>query len=210
MVVVWPVLGRRAGTWRNSGPGPKTKKRNFPQLGVPEQRGNKPRCPRWFSATVLRCAFRPTGPPRAGNRKIWGFWAVLAQDGLRDLEKSRARAEIGKKTRFPGARGPETEKKTGYHTIQDGGPQLFYILRCWGGGIRPPKKFLPEILHLFLHLKFWPPGPPRARNRKTLFFWSCWPRTAFWYLDRFQVENIKTRPAGPRAGPAAEGVQKQR
>ena len=69
-----------------------------------------PRYPGRFSAFFLQFTFWPSGPPGAGNREIRVFRAILAQDGLWHLEKSRVRAENGK-TQFPGARGPETEEK---------------------------------------------------------------------------------------------------
>ena len=53
--------------------------------------------------------------PGAGNRGTRVFQAILAQDGLWHLKKSRARAESGK-PRFPGARGPKSKKKS-YHAI---------------------------------------------------------------------------------------------
>ena len=37
-MVFWPVLA--SGTWRNSGPGPKTDKHNFPVLGEPLAKNN--------------------------------------------------------------------------------------------------------------------------------------------------------------------------
>ena len=49
--------------------------------------------------------------PGAENREIQVFQAILAQDRLWHLEKSRARAENGKKTHFFGARGLEMERK---------------------------------------------------------------------------------------------------
>ena len=63
---------------------------------------------------------------------------ILGHFGLWHLKKSQARAENGK-PQFPGARGPESEKKS-YHAIQDGCPQLFYILRF--GRPDPNRKIL--------------------------------------------------------------------
>ena len=83
-----------------------------------------PRYPGWFSATFLQLTLCLTGAPGAGNRKIRGFQAILAQDGFWHLKKSRARAENGK-MQFPGARG------------------------TFGGEIRTPQKFLPESAQLF-------------------------------------------------------------
>ena len=72
--------------------------------------------------------FLLTGPPLAGTREIRGVQAMLAQDGLWHLQKFRARAENGKKTQFPGARGPRLENKS-YHASRDGCPQLVCVSR---------------------------------------------------------------------------------
>ena len=126
------------------GPGRKRKKRNFLVLGVPKQKKNLPRYPGWLSATFLHVIFWPTGPSGAGNQEKRVFQAILAQDGLWHLEKSRARAENGK-TQFPGARGPEIEKK------------------------KLPR--YPGLLSAtFLRFMFCPTGPPRAGNRKIRVF----------------------------------------
>ena len=67
----WP---RKAfGTERNLGRGLKTEKHNFPALGVLKSKKKLPRYLGWLSATFLRLTFGPTGPPRAGNRKVRVF-----------------------------------------------------------------------------------------------------------------------------------------
>ena len=132
------------GTYRNPGPGPKTKNRNFPVLGVPKRKKKLLRYPGWLSATILHFMFWPTGPPWAGNRKIRGFWAILAYDGPWHLKKFWARAENGK-TQFPGARSPGIEKKV--TTLYPG----------W-------------LSATFLCFTFCPTRPPRAGNRKIRIF----------------------------------------
>ena len=99
-------------------------------------------CPQIFYATCLRSMFWPTGPPGAGNREIRGFSAILAQDGL--WQKSQVRAE-NRKTQFPGARGPEIEKKV--TTLSAG----------W-------------VSATFLPFTFCLTGPPGVGNRKTRVF----------------------------------------
>ena len=83
-----------------------------------------------------------------GNGDLLGFGPVL---GRRHLEKFRARAE-NRKTQFPGARGPETEKKV--TTLSGTCPQLSYSLR------------------------FDRPDPHRQENAKYEDVGSFWPRTA--------------------------------
>ena len=77
----------------------------------------------------------------------------MAQDGLWHLEKSRARAENGKKRNFP-ALGVPKSKKTSYHAIRDGCPQPVYILR------------------------FGRPDPHGQEIAKYGYFRPFWPRTA--------------------------------
>ena len=74
----WPRAA--LGTWRNSGPGSKTEKSDFPELGVPKRRGKKSYHPIWDSCPqlFLHLMFCPTRPPRAGNREKRGFQAILA------------------------------------------------------------------------------------------------------------------------------------
>ena len=55
-----------------------------------------------------------------------------------------------RKTQFPGARGPKIEKKR-YHTIRDGCPQLFYILRF--DRLDPQGR---EITKYWVSRRFWP------------------------------------------------------
>ena len=71
----------------------------------------------FFTLCVL-----PDRTPRGRKSQNTDF---VGPFGLWHLQKSRTQAENGK-AQFPGARGPETEKK--YHAIRDGCPQLFYIL----------------------------------------------------------------------------------
>ena len=81
--------------------------------------------------------FFPVGPPPVKNGDLVGFWPVL---GLGHRKGSRAQAENKKNA----------------------------ISRCqghFGGGIRPPGKFLPEIAQVFY---IWLTGPPGAGNRKML------------------------------------------
>ena len=86
LVVFWPVLG----TWRNSRPGPKTEKHNFAVLGE----FFLPRCLGWLFATFLQFTFGPTGPPRAANREIQGFWAILALLTPREILGSGRKRKI--------------------------------------------------------------------------------------------------------------------
>ena len=68
----WPRTA--FSTWKNPGRGLKTEKRNFLALGVPKSKTKV----NTLSGMVVRnfflhFTFRPTGPPRLGNRKIWVF-----------------------------------------------------------------------------------------------------------------------------------------
>ena len=67
--------------------------------------------------------FFVVGPPPVGNSDLVGFGPIL---GRRYLEKFRYRAK-NRKTQFPGARGPETEKKK-YHDVQDGCAHYSHVL----------------------------------------------------------------------------------
>ena len=72
-------LGHFGQRKRNPGRRPKTGgKHNSPVLGAPRRKKKLPRYPGWLSAIFLHLTFWPTGPPRAGNREIWGFSATLA------------------------------------------------------------------------------------------------------------------------------------
>ena len=88
--------------------------------------------------------------PAVGNGDLVVFWPVL---GLGYLEKSWARAE-NRKTQFPGAGG------------------------TFGGEIRPPQNFLPEIAQLFYTFRFGRPDPQGREIAKCWFFRPFWPRTA--------------------------------
>ena len=102
--------------------------------------------------TFFTFTFCLTGSPQAGNRKIRGFQAILAQDGLLPLDKSRGWAENGKL-------GALLWKKPGR-----------------------PNRFSLKVHTLFYSLRFgfWPTGPPRAANREIRGFWggAFWPRKA--------------------------------
>ena len=63
---------------RNSGPWPKTEGRDFPALGVPKSKKKVTTLSGMFVRNFFAFAFCPTGPPRAGNRKIRVFEAILA------------------------------------------------------------------------------------------------------------------------------------
>ena len=65
------------------------------------------------------------------------------------LTKSRAPAENGK-PQFPGARGPEIEKKS-YHAIEDGCPYFFFVLR-----FAQPDPQGQEIAKYEYDRPFWP------------------------------------------------------
>ena len=73
-----PVCPRAAlGTWRNSGP----KTENAISWIEADFWGGNPSAAKVSPencATSLHFVFRPTGPPRSGNRKIRGFQALLA------------------------------------------------------------------------------------------------------------------------------------
>ena len=90
--------------------------------------------------------FFRSDPHVVGSGDFVGFGPVL---GLGHLEKFRAWAE-NRKTNFPGAEGPETEKKS-YHAIRDGCPQLFYSLRF--GRQDPHGREIAKYGHL---RPFWP------------------------------------------------------
>ena len=98
--------------------------------------------------TLLHLPFGQLGPPRVGNREIRGFQAILAQDGLWHLEKSRARAENGK-MQFPGARGLE-KSRAGPKTEKCNFPVQGAL---WGGKSGRPKSFSPRVRNFFtLHI----------------------------------------------------------
>ena len=82
--------------------------------------------------------FFRSDPQVVAKGDLLGFWPVL---GRGHLEKFRARVKNGK-PRFPGARG------------------------TFGGKIRLPQKFLPEIAQLFLRqvLADWTPRGGKSQN----------------------------------------------
>ena len=86
--------------------------------------------------------FSSVEPPPVGSGDLMVFGLVL---DLEHLEKFWARAENRKKTQFPGAKG------------------------TFGGGIRPPKIFSPEV-HNFSTLSVSADRNPGAGNRKILVF----------------------------------------
>ena len=65
-------LGQPLGTKRNSGP--KTEKRDFPELGaLSGEKFVRPKISPQNCATFLHFVFWPSGPPRTGNREILVF-----------------------------------------------------------------------------------------------------------------------------------------
>ena len=105
--------------------------------------------------------FVHTPTGRKGNLVV--FWPLLA---LGTLVKFQARAE-NTKMQFSGARG------------------------TFGGGIRPPQKFLPEIGQFSYGVCFGRPDPQGREIAKYCFF------RPFWHLDKFRAENRETQfPAG--------------
>ena len=83
-VIYWS-FGRfwAAGTWRNFGPGSKTEKHDFPELGaLLGENPSTPKVARKNCATFLHFAFWPTGTPRGGNSQNTGFSAILGPFGL--------------------------------------------------------------------------------------------------------------------------------
>ena len=123
----------------------------------PEQQGsrNRKKCYHavrdGFSQLFYTLRFHRLDPHGREITKYGGFSAILAQDGLWHLKKSRARAETGK-TQFPGARGPETEKKL--------------------------PRYPGWLSATFLHLRFDRPDPQGREIAKYGGFRPFWPRTA--------------------------------
>ena len=91
------------------GPGPENGKSQFPGARGAEMKKKIHHGPGWLSANFFTFTFCPTGPSGAGNREIQVFQAILTQDSLWHLEKSRGWAE-NRKMQFPGARGTFGEK----------------------------------------------------------------------------------------------------
>ena len=87
------------------------------------------------------------------------------------LEKFRAE---NRKTRFPGARG------------------------TFGGGNRPPQKFLPKSAQLFDILRLDPPDPQGWEIAKYWVFRPFGLGAAPWHLEKFRAENRKTLFPGAR------------
>ena len=81
---------------------------------------------------------------QGGRGDLLGLGPVL---GRGHVEKFRARVK-NRKTRLPGARG------------------------TFGGEIRPPQKFLPEVAQLFCILRFGRADPDGREIAKTLVFWA--------------------------------------
>ena len=94
--------------------------------------------------------FFRSDPQVVAKGDLVGFCPVL---GRGHLEKFRALVKNGK-TRFPGPRG------------------------TFGGGNRPPQKFLPKIAHLFYNLRFGRPDPQGREIAKYRFSGPFWPRAA--------------------------------
>ena len=68
----------------------------------------------------------------------------------------------------------------------------------FGGGIRPPQKFLPEIVQLFYILCFGELQPHGQLIARYWDFRPFWPRAAPWHLQKFRAENGKTQSPGAR------------
>ena len=124
------------------------------------------------------------GPPPVGNSDLVVFWPVLSGGHLR---KFRARAK-NRKTQFCGPRG------------------------TFGGGNRPPQKFLPKTAHLFFFFRFDRPDPQGREIAKYWGFRPFWPRAAPWHLEKFWVEAekrdfpelgalLQNKPAAPKVAP---------
>ena len=93
--------------------------------------------------------------------------------GRGHLDKFRAWTE-NRKTRFPGARGPETEKKV---------TRLSEMVVC-----------------NFSQFTFWPTGPPRAGKREIRGFWAILAQAGRWHLEKSWAwaENGKLQFPGAR------------
>ena len=118
-------------------------------LPAPEQQGSQkrekkmlPRYPGWFFAAFSETTFFSRRTPTCRKRRFSG---ILARFGPGHLEKCQALAETTK-MQFPGARG------------------------TFGGGIRPPQQFLPEIAQLFCAFRFGRPEPQRQEIAKYWFY----------------------------------------
>ena len=61
----------------------------------------------------------------------------------------------------------------------------------FGGKIRLPQKFLPEIAQLFYILRFGRPDPQGREITKYGFSGPFWPRAAPWHLEKFRAKNRK-------------------
>ena len=138
-----------AGTWRNSGPGPETKKHNFPELGT-LFRPPINFLPEIAQLLCILC-FGPRDPQGQEIAKYWFFRPFWPRVAPWHLKKFRAE---NRKTQFPGARG------------------------TFGGEICPPQKFLPESVQLFYRLRFGPRDPQGREIAKYWFFRPFWPRAA--------------------------------
>ena len=84
----------------------------------------------------------PGRTPRGGKSQNTGILGHFGPGRPLALGEVPGTDRKRKDTQFPGAMGPETEKKR-YHAIRDGCPQLF-----------------------FTFFTFWPTGPPRAENHE--------------------------------------------
>ena len=90
----------------------------------------------------------PDRTPRGRKSQNTGFFGPF---GLGSCHLEKFRAE-NRKMQFPGARG------------------------TFGGKIRPPQKFLPEIAQLFYILRFRRPDPQGRETAEYCFFRPLWPR----------------------------------
>ena len=116
LVVFGPILGA-LGTWRNSGPGQKTRKRNFPVLGGGGIRPHK-RVLLLSPAILLRFPFYGLADQTAtdGNPQSTGFEGGFGRgrpSALRVIPGSKQKSST---RRAPGAphstRGPERKEKS--------------------------------------------------------------------------------------------------
>ena len=146
----------------------------------PEQPKPKKKLPR-YPGQFPATFFFLSDPHVVGNSDLPGVLPVL---GRGHLDKFRARAE-NRKTQFPGARG------------------------TFGGDLRPPQKFLPEIAQLFYILRF---GRPDPNGREIAKCWPFWPRAAHgtWRNSGPKTENrnfpelgglLGANPSAPKVSP---------
>ena len=133
-------LGRPLAFREIPGPGRNRKNANSRCKGSLNGEKKLPCYPGWSFATFLHFWFCLTGPSGTGNHEIREFQAILAQDGLWHLEKSRGWPKTGKYN-FP-------------------------VLEALLGGNPDAPKISPRKCATLLHFTFWLTGPPRAGNHE--------------------------------------------